>query len=99
MLHFIREHYGEKILLEDIAQSANISERECLRTFRKTIGRTPFDFLNEYRLSRARELLEETDRPVTEIAFETGFSDGAYFGKLFRKQYGCSPSHYRKEKR
>ena len=75
MLQYISQHYGEKLTLADIAESANISEREALRTFKKMLGKAPFDYLNEYRLSKARELLESTDQPVTEIAVGTGFSD------------------------
>lgn len=94
MLAFIHRSYAEKISLGQIAASANISEREALRCFQKTLKRTPFDYLNEYRLNQAKKLLCETDLSVTQIALQTGFSDGAYFGKVFRKMYHMTPKEY-----
>lgn len=99
MLQYIYTHYAEKITLEDIAASANVSEREALRTFKKALGKAPFDYLNEYRLDKARELLETTDLTITEIAVSTGFSDSAYFGKVFRNYFECTPGSYRKKVR
>jgi len=96
MLQFIYSNYAEKLTLEDIAGSANISEREALRTFKRILGKAPFDYLNEYRLNKARELLESTDLPITEIALDTGFSDSTYFGKVFKKYFHCTPREYRK---
>lgn len=96
MLSFIHRCYAEKISLKQIADSASISEREALRCFQKTLGRTPFDYLNEYRLNQAKKLLGETNLPVTQIALQTGFSDSAYFGKIFRKMYEMTPKEYRK---
>ena len=99
MLQYIYTHYTEKITLEDIAASANVSEREALRTFKKALDKAPFDYLNEYRLDKARELLETTDLNITEVAVSTGFSDSAYFGKVFRKYFDCTPGQYRKRRR
>ena len=95
MITYIHRHYAEKISLSQIAESANIGEREALRCFQKTLKRTPFDYLNEYRLNKARKLLKESSLPVTEIAMKTGFSDSAYFGKVFRKSLGMTPKEYR----
>ena len=96
MIQFIQVHYMEKITLEDIAKSAHISEREALRTFKKALDKTPFDYLTDYRLTKSRELLSHTDQSITEIALNVGFSDSSYFGKLFRKQFGCTPGTFRK---
>ncbi len=95
MLSYIHLHYAEKITLADIAGSAAIGEREALRCFQKTLKRSPFDYLTEYRLSVAQKLLVESDHQITEIAFETGFSDSAYFGKVFRKKFSMTPKSYR----
>ena len=95
LLTFIHQHYAEKISLKEIADSAGIGERECLRCFRKNLGRSPFDYLLEYRLDKSREALLETAKTVTEIALESGFSDSAYFGKTFRKYYRMTPGQFR----
>lgn len=99
MLAYIQQHFREKLTLEQIATAAAVSERECLRCFHSCIQTTPFSYLTDYRIQMAERLLRTTDRSVTEIALETGFSDGAYFSKLFRQARSVSPSQYRKNLR
>ena len=96
MLAFIQEHYAQKLTLEDIADAAAVSTRECLRCFRTAIDRSPVEYLLDYRLQMAVKLLENTDLPVTEIAIRTGFGDSAYFAKMFRRTYDKTPMQHRK---
>lgn len=96
MLEFIHTHYREKLTLEQIAAAAIVSKRECLRCFQSCIGKTPFAYLLDYRLQTAEQLLRTTDKSVTEIALDTGFSGSAYFTKLFRELRQMTPSQYRK---
>ena len=84
--------------LEDIAESAAISDRECLRCFQASIHQSPVEYLIEYRVRAAAKLLETTDRPITEIAMATGWSSSSYFTKMFRRIYGKTPNEYRKER-
>jgi len=95
MLLFIRANYREKLSLEQIAASANISTRECLRCFAHNLNTTPFTYLLEYRIRKAAGELRETDKSVTEIACDCGFSGTSYFSKTFRKIMECTPSEYR----
>ncbi len=95
MMTYIREHYRERISLEQIAEAASISERECLRCFRRNLNTTPFTYLLEYRIRRAAEELRETDKAVTEIAYDCGFGGSSYFTKTFKKGMDCTPSQYR----
>lgn len=97
MLAFIHRNYAEKITLEQIASSAMISKRECLRCFQTAIGKPPVAYLLEYRIQKAEQLLRATGLSVTEIAMQTGFSGSAYFAKMFRELRGISPGQYRKE--
>ncbi len=97
MIRFIQLNYAEKVTLKDIAESAHISEREALRTFKKALGKTPFDYLTDYRMIQACDLLTRTDQSITEVAVNVGLTDGSYFGKLFKKQFGCTPSAFRKK--
>lgn len=97
MLAFIHRNYAEKITLEQIASSAMISKRECLRCFQTAIGKPPVAYLLEYRIQKAEQLLRATGLSVTEIAMQTGFSGSAYFAKMFRELRGMSPGQYRKE--
>lgn len=97
MLAFIQENFTDKMTLEDIASSAAISTRECLRCFRDSIHQSPMDYLIEYRVRTARKLLETTDLPVTQIAMECGFNSPSYFTKQFHRIYGKTPLACRKE--
>lgn len=99
MLSFIHENYAKKLSLAEIAQSASVSKRECLRCFQNGIHESPFDYLIAYRIECAKKMLKSTDVPITEIALETGFSNGAYFSKIFRRECGETPRKYREQRR
>ncbi len=96
MLSFIQQFFGETITVRQIAQSASISESECMRCFRQTIGTTPGAYLKNYRLQYAAELLKNTDISVASAASRCGFQEMSYFSRAFRNVYGCTPSGYRK---
>lgn len=99
MMRYVQEHYNEKISIEMIAESANISTRECGRCFRNKIGMSPGNYLNDYRVRSAAELLLSTDDSIMEIAEKCGFSSGGYFAKSFFKMIGCTPREYRRSER
>lgn len=67
-LQYINEHYSEDISLDKLAASANVSKSECLRCFKESIQITPYKYLTEYRLSKAAELLKNTDESIGNIA-------------------------------
>ena len=96
MLTFIHDHFGSDLNTDRIAASASISESECLRCFRSTIGTTPIQYLKQYRIQRSARLLLETEDKVSEIAVLCGFQDMSYFTRAFREEMGCVPSQYRK---
>ena len=99
MISFMQEHFAEKLTLEEIADSASVSTRECLRCFKNAIHQTPMDYLIEYRVRTATKLLETTDHSITEIALACGFNSNSYFTKLFHRITGKTPNAYRKELR
>ena len=99
MLTCIEYGYSGKMELREIAAAANISERECLRCFRKNVGCTPFEYLNTYRIQQAAIQLIQTDRSILDIAVSCGFSTGSYFGKKFREVMHCTPREYRERHR
>lgn len=96
MLQYIQEHYGEELTLARIAQSAALSENECLRCFRDMIGSTPIQYVKQVRIQQAAELLLSTDRKISEIGGVCGFQEMSYFAKTFRELKGCTPGEYRK---
>lgn len=97
MMSYIHENYQEKLSLEDIAQSAAVSKRECLRCFQSFIHKAPFEYLLDYRVEMAQRLLRTTRLSVLDIALQTGFSNEAYFCKIFKRNCGKTPNTYRKE--
>lgn len=94
-LQYIELHYKEEVSLEMLARSANVSKSECLRCFKTTLHTTPYRYLMEYRLSRAADLLKNTDLLIETVASEVGFSHASHFGKCFREKTGLSPREYR----
>ena len=97
MMAFIQENYAEKLTLEEIADSAAVSTRECLRCFRAAIHQSPMEYLIEYRVQMAKKLLDTTDLSITDIALRCGFNSNSYFTKLFHRSCGKTPNAYRKE--
>ena len=63
------------------------------------MGITPVAYVNRYRIRQARALLEDTDRNITEVALKVGFSNSSYFGRVFRREEGVSPTAFRRGER
>lgn len=81
---------GNGVSPEQAAAAAGLSARQFTRLFRDNVGMTPKHFILETRLRYARFLVENSDMPMTAIAFETGFSDSAHFSAAFRAKFGTS---------
>lgn len=96
MTSFIHEHFNSKIGLEDIAEAGQVSKSTCIRLFHKYTGKSPVDFLNNYRLQMSAEKLVTTSEQITEIAYSCGFGQPSYFNRLFLKEYNMTPNQYRK---
>ena len=90
--------YDSPIRLANMAAVANLSTNHFLRAFKQLFGQTPHQFLTAYRLQQAAKMLN-TERSVTDICFAVGFESPGSFSTLFRRTYGLSPEHYRRQKR
>ncbi len=93
---WLHDHAAQPVMLADIASAVGASPFHLLRTFRRVVGTTPHRYLVAARLRRAVRLLVSTDRPVTEVAFDSGFGDLSNFIRTFRHAVGCSPRALRK---
>lgn len=93
----IFEHFDEDLSHEDLANQLSITPAYLSRLFKKTTRRTFTEFLTEVRLGHACRLLTDTEQPVVEVAFNSGFRNLSNFNRRFKKAYGCSPRHYRKQ--
>lgn len=96
-LTYMKENYREKIYISDLAGRVNLNEQYFCRLFKKAIGCSPIEYLNEYRVRQARQLLEKTDLQVMEVCLECGYNNLGNFLREFRKYTGTTPLQYRKQ--
>ena len=97
MLGWIDTHLQSTVTLDDLAACAAISPRECQRIFRRYLHCRPMEYLRRRRLLICADLLQNSDLPITQIAFEYGFPSSAYFSRQFKLLAGCTPTEYRKQ--
>ncbi|MCX7846821.1 MAG: helix-turn-helix domain-containing protein [bacterium] len=96
VLAYIREHYHERITLAQLCSIAQSSTTRFIGEFQRVTGYTPIDFVIRLRVLKAAKLLrEDPRRSVTNVAYQTGFDDSAYFSRKFRQIMGTSPRQYR----
>lgn len=95
ILSYIQAHASEDVSLEDIASHAGLCKSECCRFFKKYMKMTIFDYLLSTRIQNSLPLLLEGEN-ITTIASLVGFSSPAYYGQIFKRYMGMSPSQYRK---
>jgi len=95
---FLESHYMEPWTVERFAENFGLSVSTFKRECCNTLGMSPKRWINKRRLDSAKQKLLCSDAPLTQIAFELGFSDGSHFSTAFRKEFNCSPSSYRKNR-
>lgn len=96
MLAYIHKNFADDISLSEISGAADISERESLRCFKKTIQLSPIQYLLKYRIMQgARMLLENPADSISQIAALCGFDSPSNFAKIFKRFYNCTPREYR----
>ncbi|MBP3367210.1 MAG: AraC family transcriptional regulator [Treponema sp.] len=96
MMGFIQKNYRKKISLEQIASAGFCCKSKCSALFNAYLKESPVTYLIKYRLKVSTELLCKTEMPVTEIAYESGFSGTSYFCETFHKYYQTAPLEFRK---
>ena len=87
--------YAEPLDVRAVAAVAHVSEAHFIRSFRAVFGETPHRYLQRRRVERSMFLLRETDRSVTDICFDVGFTSLGTFSRTFRQIVGETPSGYR----
>lgn len=96
VIEFIENNYMKSIGVCEMANVLRTSESNLYAVFKKSTKVTPIKYLNEYRLSVACELLNDTDDSIKSIAEKVGIPDQFYFSKMFKAKYSISPQQYRK---
>ena len=95
---YIYNHYSERLILEDVAKKFNLSRSYLSKKFKSVTGFGFKEYIINVRIQHACELLLNTNKSITDIAFECGFNDSNYFGDAFRRTKVISPNKYRKNK-
>ena len=97
IVEYISNNYQKKITTSQLAEMTYLNENHFCRFFKKAVGKTVSEYINEYRVERAAVLLSATDASVTDVANAVGFDDINYFSRIFKRTKGISPTEYRKK--
>ena len=96
-LDYIQKSYSYAITIDSMASLCNISPSYFSKLFKKSIGDNFSSYINKVRIKKAKELLEASDVPISNLALDLGFEDCGYFIKVFKKIEGVTPAVYRNE--
>lgn len=95
-VEYVKHHYGESDLsVESVAANINISSIHLRKTFKKEMNKTLSDFITEFRIERAKELLKKDELKIYEISTLVGYQTSQYFSQVFKKMTGTYPSEYK----
>jgi len=94
-IEYICENYKNNISLDDVSRVINISPYYFSKLFKEETGEGFVEYLTKIRIQKAKELLSETDMPMKEICQEVGYPDPNYFSRIFKKNYGVTPTEYK----
>lgn len=96
ILKYVEENYNKHITIEEISKLTFYSKSHFMKFFKSHIGTGFIDYLNNYRLMMAEQMIKTSDLSITEIAQINGFDNISYFNRIFKKKYNKSPSKLRK---
>lgn len=95
---YIARHYSEQITLDELSRYCTVSKQQMIRYFKASLNTTPLQYITEYRISRAKELLcNHSHLTIKEISAELGFENQHYFSRVFKKITGFSPLAYKNQ--
>lgn len=92
---YLLDNYNTEVDLNKIAKISTLSKNQVITTFKNQYSVTPYQFLLDFRLQKACEMILATDVPIREICFMSGFTDYTAFFKAFKRKYNLSPMEYR----
>ena len=97
MVSYIQQNFTGKISLKEFGEQFHLSEKYISQYFKKHFHITLSQYITYLRLEHAKQLLQDTNIPITEIAMQSGYQNVSYFIRSFKKTYGVSPLKYRKK--
>lgn len=92
---YIKLNYSEKISIKEMAEQLYLSPNYLSELFKKHTGKTISEYLTDYRLEKACQLLDHAEYRVGDVSGMVGIHDGRYFSNMFKKKYGMTPTEYR----
>jgi AraC family transcriptional regulator len=95
---FVLNHLHQDLSLEQLAREAGFSPYHFARLFRQRTGQSPHQFVVQKRIEKVRQLLQETDTPLVEIALASGFANQSHLTQVFKRACGLTPHAYRQQK-
>lgn len=95
-LEYLSEHYDKEIKIADLARICHMSETHFRRIFTHSMGVSPVDYINQFRIRMVCERLKKTNMPIADIALRCGFTSLATFNRNFRKIMGTTPNEWKK---
>lgn len=93
---YIDNHFADNIDIENVAIESHFSKFDFIRQFKRTYGKTPYNYLKKVRLSKAEELLKYSNLSIKEVCFSVGYSSISSFSGLFKKEIGIPPQEFKK---
>ena len=93
---WLHRHYADNVVFSEVAATFGLNSRTFYRRFRQATNQSPKAYLQEIRISQARELLKHSNLAISEIGFAVGYQDSSYFTELYRKRHGVTPNAYRR---
>lgn len=93
---FVQENYDKKIKLQEVSALVSMGDEAFCRFFKKSLNKSFFTFVNEYRINLACKMLIETNKQVSQIAYDCGYESLPFFYRQFQKFMGCSPLQFKK---
>jgi len=97
VLNYIHDHLDQDIRLADLATLLNMSQFHFSHMFKQAIGTSPYQYLLQQRIERAKQLLKAGDRSISDIALICGFNSHSHLSKQFRQLTGTTPKAYRSQ--
>lgn len=95
IINYITENYKEPLSIANLSELCGFSEYHFMKFFKKYIGMTCIEYINNYRLEEASKLLNITAKSIMDISLEVGFNSVSYFNKLFKLKYNLTPKKFR----
>lgn len=93
---YIEAHLQDVIRLDDLANTVSMSRYHFCRLFKQSVGTSPYQYILQQRIAKAKQLLRHQDFSLVDIALASGFANQSHFSRNFRRQVGVTPSAYRR---